>query len=124
MSRPIAFDLKQLERLADPHPLYQRMRETDPVHWSEEFQAWFATGYPEVSEALLNPHLSNARTSRIPERLKAIDPHLFKDYRRVLSKALFMTDPPRAYSLASPLSGSFHSRRRRTVAPRYPATCR
>ena len=37
MSRPIAFDLKQLERLADPHPLYQRMRETDPVHWSEEF---------------------------------------------------------------------------------------
>ncbi len=94
MSRPIAFDLKQLELLADPHPLYQRMRETDPVHWSEEFQAWFATGYPEVSEALLNPHLSNARTSRVPERLKAIDPDLFKDYRRVLSKALFMTDPP------------------------------
>ncbi len=94
MSRTVAFDLKQLERLADPHPLYQRMREEDPVHWSEEFQAWFATGYPEVSEALLNPHLSNARTSRVPDRLKAIDPDLFKDYRRVLSKALFMSDPP------------------------------
>ena len=94
MSRPIAFDLKQLERLADPHPLYQRMRETDPVHWSEEFQAWFATGYPEVSEALLNPHLSNARTSCVPDRIKAIDPDLFQDYRRVMSKALFMTDPP------------------------------
>ena len=89
-----SFDLSAIERLADPHPLYQKMRETDPVHWSEEFQAWFATGYPEVSEALLNPHLSNARTSRVPDRLKAIDPDLFKDYRRVLSKALFMTDPP------------------------------
>ena len=94
MSRTVTFDLKQLDRLADPHPLYQRMREEDPVHWSEEFQAWFATGYPEVSAALLNPHLSNARTSRVPDRLKAIAPDLFKDYRRVLSKALFMTDPP------------------------------
>ena len=94
MSQIIAFDLKQLDRLADPHPLYQKMRERDPVHWSEEFRAWYVTGYPEVSEALLNPSLSNARTSRVPDRLKAIDPDLFKDYRRVMSKALFMTDPP------------------------------
>ena len=88
------FDLTEVQELADPQPFYQGMRESDPVHWSDEFRAWFVTGYPEVSEALRNPHLSNARTSRVPDRLKAIDPDLFKDYRRVMSKALFMTDPP------------------------------
>ena len=34
--------------LADPFPLYRRLRDLDPAHWSTELKAWVLTRYEDV----------------------------------------------------------------------------
>lgn len=53
------------EARADPFPLYRRLREEDPVHWSELLDAWVLTRYDDVVAVLKDPRFSAARdTSR------------------------------------------------------------
>ena len=40
------------EVLANPYPLYQRLREQDPVHWDPFLHAWVVTRYPDVITVL------------------------------------------------------------------------
>ena len=47
--------------LADPHAVYERLRETAPVHriaGPDGSPAWLVTRYEDVLEALRNPLLS------------------------------------------------------------------
>src|SRR3954469_2720112 len=37
--------------LADPFPLYSRMRDEDPAHWSAALRAWVLTLYEDVKAA-------------------------------------------------------------------------
>jgi cytochrome P450 len=34
--------------LADPYPILHRMREEDPVHWSDAIGAWMVTRYDDI----------------------------------------------------------------------------
>src|SRR5580765_3013942 len=51
------------ERLADPYPLYHRLREADPVHYSEKMQLWLVTRYADVFAGLRDPRFSSSRMS-------------------------------------------------------------
>jgi cytochrome P450 len=42
------------EVLADPYPLYQRLRTEDPVHWDPFLHAWVVTRYDDVVRVLLD----------------------------------------------------------------------
>ena len=35
----------------DPYPVYQRLRETDPVHWNNTLHAWVLTRYDDEAWA-------------------------------------------------------------------------
>ena len=35
-----AYDLMPASVLADPFPVYRRLRSDDPVHWSESYGGW------------------------------------------------------------------------------------
>lgn len=39
---------------ADPFPLFSRLRESDPIHWSEPMKAWVVTRYDDVKAIALN----------------------------------------------------------------------
>src|ERR1043165_2913370 len=39
---------------ADPFPIFARLRESDPVHWSEPMKAWVVTRYEDVKAIALN----------------------------------------------------------------------
>ena len=39
---------------ADPFPNFRRLRESDPVHWSEPMKAWVVTRYDDVKAIALN----------------------------------------------------------------------
>src|SRR5436190_7625137 len=39
---------------ADPFPIFGRLRESDPVHWSEPMKAWVVTRYEDVKAIALN----------------------------------------------------------------------
>lgn len=45
------------QRLNDPYPLYQELREKDPIHWCESLGCWLGFRYDDAFAALTNPHL-------------------------------------------------------------------
>jgi cytochrome P450 len=47
--------------LADPFPLYRRMQDEDPAHWSPHLRAWVLTRYDDVKAACLDLTLSSDR---------------------------------------------------------------
>jgi cytochrome P450 len=47
--------------LADPFPLYRRMQDEDPAHWSAQLRAWVLTRYDDVKAACLDLTLSSDR---------------------------------------------------------------
>ncbi len=52
--------------LHDPYPVYHRLREEDPVHWSEELGHWLLTRYRDVVFVLRDRRFSAA--NRPPQR--------------------------------------------------------
>jgi cytochrome P450 len=52
----------------NPYPVYQKLRETDPVHWNDGLQAWVLTRYDDVAWGLKN--LSSDRLSVARERFR------------------------------------------------------
>lgn len=73
------------EMLADPYPVYRRLREAGPVVHAPQVDAWVATGYDAVAAALRHPDLSSDRYPRVRRRLapKGLD-HLAADRVRSL----------------------------------------
>ena len=48
------YHLLDPEVLANPYPLYHRLRSEDPVHWDPFLHAWVVTRYADVVAVLLN----------------------------------------------------------------------
>jgi cytochrome P450 len=59
------------EMLADPYPVYHRLRAAHPVVWVPQLDAWVVTSYEAVSAALRDPRLSSDRYGRVRQRLAA-----------------------------------------------------
>ena len=55
------YSLIDPEFLEDPHPVYRRMRQQDPVYWSDAIGAWVLTRYDDVLAATRNPAMSSPR---------------------------------------------------------------
>lgn len=100
-------DLFAAEALADPYAAYRELRETDPVHWSTEHDAWILTRYEDVASGLRDPRLSAGRIqeifARLPESLAAELPAL----REVMERWLVFLDPPEHTRLRDLVSYAF-----------------
>jgi len=48
-------------RVADPYPYFAFLREKDPVHWNEQYQAWFIHRYDDVLKALKDTERFSSR---------------------------------------------------------------
>jgi len=55
--------------LANPYPLYRRLRTEDPVHWDPFLHAWVVTRYEDVTRVL---HDFSALRTPTPEQLNAM----------------------------------------------------
>lgn len=95
------FHLLDPEVLANPYPLFQRLRTEDPVHWDPYLHAWVVTRYSDVLEVLL--HFSADRTPT-PEQLTAMGLEDFGPIAKLMVKQMLFMDAPahtRLRSLAS-----------------------
>src|SRR5436189_1586997 len=63
------YHLLEPEVLADPYPLFHRLRTEDPVHWDPFLHAWVATRYKDVVTVL---HHYSAERTPTPEQLAAM----------------------------------------------------
>lgn len=79
------------EMLADPYPVYHRLRATHPVFWVPVLDAWMVTSYAAVTAALRNPQLSSDRFPRVRERLAPKGLDVLVDDR---VRSMIHMDPP------------------------------
>jgi len=49
----------------DPHGYYKRLREAEPVYWSETSNCWVLTRYQDVNDVLKDPRFGRGTTYRI-----------------------------------------------------------
>lgn len=96
------YHLLDPEVLADPYPLYRRLREHDPVHWDPFLHAWIVTRYEDVVTVL---HRFSADRTPTPEQLEAMGASDVSPIARVMVKQMLFMDAPahtRLRSLAAP----------------------
>jgi pimeloyl-[acyl-carrier protein] synthase len=103
--RPLSlYHLLDPEVLADPYPLYRRLREEDPVHWDPYLHAWVVTRYHDVSTVFRR--FSADRTPS-PEYFEALGvPEVGPIARMMVQQMLFMDAPA-------------HTRLRRLAGPAF-----
>ncbi|MBO3462771.1 cytochrome P450 [Aetokthonos hydrillicola Thurmond2011] len=94
------------EFLADPYPIYARLRTEDPVHISP-LGIWIISRYTDVVQALHDPRLSSAQSqiSRYSRQQATPSPVV-----SLSSKCLFFRDPPDHTRLRRLVSKAFNAR--------------
>jgi len=94
--------------LASPYPLYQRLREEDPVHWDPYLHAWVVTRYADVMTVL--QRFLAARTPS-PEKLTSLGLDHLAPVARVMVKQMLFLDPPAHGRIRRIAAAAFTSRR-------------
>ncbi|MBX9797496.1 cytochrome P450 [Sphingomonas sp.] len=94
--------------LADPYPLYRRLREEDPVHWDPFLHAWVVTRYADVHQVL---HGFSADRTLSPEQLRALGIDSLEPVAAVMMRQMLFLDPPRHTQLRKLCSMAFTPRR-------------
>src|SRR5580692_10629218 len=98
------YQLLDPEVLANPYPLYRRLRTEDPVHWDPFLSAWVVTRYQDVVHVL--HHFSADRTPT-PDQLTAMGMSSMTPIAAVMVKQMLFLDPPAHTRLRSLASAAF-----------------
>jgi cytochrome P450 len=77
--------------LANPYPLYHRLRSEDPVHWDPYLHAWVVTRYADVLSVF--QRFSSARTPT-PDQLRALGLENLAPLAQVMVLQMLFLDPP------------------------------
>jgi cytochrome P450 len=109
------------EFMEDPYPILRRLREDDPVHWSDSIGGWVLTRYDDIVTTFKDlSHFSNeGRLARAVEYLPAETRAKFKafeDHYRV--KSLIHSDPPDHTRLRGLVTKAFTPRVVEAMRPR------
>ena len=90
--------------LANPYPLFRRLRTEDPVHWDAFLHAWVVTRYVDVLEVL---HNFSANRTHTPEKLQAMGLSEMSPLAQLMVKQMLFMDPPAHTRLRSLASQAF-----------------
>jgi len=97
--------------IANPYPLYHRLREEDPVHWDDELHMWVLTRYDDIDAALRDPHLS---ANRVETLRNVASPEASEAARQTLTATLsswmLFLDPPQHTRLRNLANQAFTPR--------------
>lgn len=96
------------EVLANPYPLYQRLRSEDPVHWDPFLHAWVVTRYADVVTVFQR---FSANRTPTPEQLTALGLATLTPLARVMVHQMLFLDPPAHGRVRGLASKAFTPRR-------------
>ncbi|HUG79750.1 MAG TPA: cytochrome P450, partial [Burkholderiales bacterium] len=80
--------------VADPFPLYRRMQDEDPAHWSPRLKAWVLTRYEDVKRVCLDSRMSSDRLRPFFAAQAAAEAARMADLIRYLTLWMVFRDPP------------------------------
>lgn len=91
-NKPISlFQLLDPAVLANPYPLYERLRTEAPVHWDPYLHAWVVTRYADVITVL---HHFSANRTPTPEQFAAMGLAELGPLAQVMVKQMLFMDAP------------------------------
>jgi cytochrome P450 len=102
------FRLLDPDVLADPHPLYHRLRREDPVHWDPFLHTWVVTRYADVVRVLRD---FSAQRTPTGEQLTAIGLAALNPVAKVMVKQMLFLDPPAHTRIRSLAAAAFTPQR-------------
>jgi cytochrome P450 len=102
------YHLLDPEVLADPYPLYRRMRTEDPVHWDPFLHAWVVTRYVDVVTVL---EFFSADRTPTPEQLASMGMATLGPIAQVMVRQMLFLDPPAHSRVRSLAARAFTPRR-------------
>ena len=102
------YQLLDPEVLANPYPLYHKLRTRDPVHWDPFLHAWVVTRYADVVHVL---HQYSADRTPTPEQLSALNLSALNPIAEVMVRQMLFLDPPDHTRLRTLASAAFTPRR-------------
>ncbi len=108
------YQLLYPEILADPYPLYHRLRSEDPVHWDHLLHTWVVTRYADVVTVL--QHFSATRTPT-PAQLSALGLSTLTPMAEVLVRQMLFLDAPAHGRIRNLASTAFTPRRVEALRP-------
>src|SRR6267378_1316177 len=103
--------------LADPFPLYRRMRDEDPAHWSPVLKAWVLTRYEDVKRVCLDSRVSSDRLRPFFATLSSGEAEHITQLMRVLTLWMVFRDPPEHTRLRRLASKVFNVRSIHALRP-------
>ena len=98
------YHLLDPEVLANPYPLFRRLRTEDPVHWDAFLHTWVVTRYADVLEVL---HTFSAERTHTPEKLNSMGLAQMSPIAQLMVKQMLFMDPPAHTRLRSLASQAF-----------------
>ncbi len=102
------YHLLDPEVLADPYPLYRRMRTEDPVLWDPYLHAWVVTRYRDVVDVFQR---FSAKRTPTPERLAALGMERLAPIADVMVRQMLFLDPPEHTRVRRLAAAAFTPRR-------------
>ncbi len=97
MTTPPAIDWRPEDpaTLADPYPIFTRLRDEDPCHWSPRLRSWVLTRYDDVKAVCLDrERLSSDRLRPFFASMPPAESSRIGDIVRYLSLWMVFKDPP------------------------------
>ncbi len=98
------YHLLDPEVLANPYPLFRRLRTEDPVHWDAFLHTWVVTRYADVLEVL---RTFSAERTHTPEKLNSMGLAQMSPIAQLMVKQMLFMDPPAHTRLRSLASQAF-----------------
>jgi aspartate racemase len=98
------YHLLDPEVVADPYPLFRKLRQQDPVHWDPFLHTWVVTRYADVLEVL---HTFSADRTPNPEQLEAMGLSRLGPVARVMVQQMLFMDAPAHTRLRALASKAF-----------------
>jgi cytochrome P450 len=106
------YHLLDPEVLANPYPLFHRLRSEDPVHWDPFLHAWVVTRYQDVVTVL---HRYSAERTPTPEQLSQMGLASLNPIAQLMVKQMLFMDAPAHTRLRSLASYAFSPQRVRVL---------
>lgn len=94
--------------LANPYPLYHKLRSEDPVHWDPYLHAWVVTRYADVVTVFQR---FSANRTYTPEQLETLGLSALKPLAQVMIHQMLFLDPPDHTRIRGLASKAFTPRR-------------
>jgi cytochrome P450/thioesterase domain-containing protein/predicted NAD/FAD-dependent oxidoreductase/acyl carrier protein len=112
MPKTDKIDFEDDDFLQNPHPVYRRLRESDPVYFCRDVNGWVLTRHADVHKVLrdsraIRPQAGDMLFSRIPADIRAGE---LAEFEHILGTSLPFSNPPEHTHLRKLVAKAFTPR--------------